>query len=139
MSMNYEELTFKRNHQGGHMQDMGMEIIEIKKGYSKGHMHIEERMRNPYGAIHGGVMFSFADTVGGSAALSSGFAHVTSTGTINYLRPTTRSTEIYAIATEIKMGKTLSTFNVDIKDEHDRLVAQAVMTYYNMGQAVDYL
>ncbi|MEE1312267.1 MAG: PaaI family thioesterase [Lachnospiraceae bacterium] len=131
--MGDERLNFEPKKQIGHAQDMGMQILEASEGRAVGYMKIEERMLNPYGAIHGGVLFSLADTVGGTAALSRGFYIVTSTGTINYLRGTRASREITAIATEVKPGKTLSIYDVEMKDEHGRLVAKAVMTYYSIG------
>ena len=121
--MDYDKLKEQRNHQGGHAQDMNMKILEVGLGTAVGRMEIEDRMLNPYGAIHGGVLFSLADTVGGTAALSRGFYIVTSTGTINYLRGTRRSRVITATAEEVKAGKTLSIYDVSMKDEHDRLVA----------------
>jgi acyl-CoA thioesterase len=136
--MDYEKLKFKRNHQGGHVGDMGMEVLEISDGYAVGKLVIEDRMLNPYGAIHGGVLFSLADTIGGSAALSRGFCIVTSTGTINYLRGTNQSREITAVATEVKYGKTLSVYDVEMTDEHNRLVAKAVMTYCSLNMPVEW-
>lgn len=109
-----------------------MEVLEVGEGYALGRLKIEERMKNPYGAIHGGVLFSLADTIGGTAALSRGFCIVTSTGTINYLRGTHHSKEITATATEVKSGRTLSIYDVEMKDEQDRFVAKAVMTYYSL-------
>ena len=134
--MDYDKLKEQRNHQGGHAQDMNMQILEVGLGTAVGRMEIEDRMLNPYGALHGGVLFSLADTVGGTAALSRGFYIVTSTGTINYLRGTRRSRVITATAEEVKAGKTLSIYDVSMKDEHDRLVAKAVMTYYSLGAAI---
>jgi acyl-CoA thioesterase len=135
--MDHEELKFERNHQGGHAQDMNMQIVEVDDGRAVGVMKIEDRMLNPYGAIHGGVLFSLADTVGGTAALSRGFYIVTSNGTINYLRGTRNSREITAIATEVKTGKTLSIYDVEMEDEHGKLVAKAVMTYCSLGVPLD--
>jgi acyl-CoA thioesterase len=136
--MDYEKLKFKRNHQGSHVGDMGMEVLEISDGHAVGKLVIEDRMLNPYGAIHGGVLFSLADTIGGSAALSRGFCIVTSTGTINYLRGTNQSREITAVATEVKYGKTLSVYDVEMTDEHNRLVAKAVMTYCSLNMPVEW-
>lgn len=130
-----DRMRFNRSHSGGHMEDLGMEIMEAVDGHAKGRMKIESRMLNPYGAIHGGILFSLADTVGGAAALSRGAAIVTSTGTINFLRSTVKSRMITATATEVKAGKALSIYDVLIVDEYDRLVAKAVMTYYSLGEA----
>ena len=120
----------------GHNKDLGIEITEIREGYAKGVMPVLERQLNPYGAVHGGVLFAMADTMGGVAALTNGFVIVTSTGTINFLRDTGRSRTITGIATSVKNGRSLSIYNVDLYDEFERHVAQATMTYYSMGKPI---
>lgn len=133
MAMDYEVLKEMRNTQGGHAEDIGLKITEVEGGRAVGELEVTPRLLNPYGAVHGGILFSIADTVGGTAAWSRGFCVVTSTGTINYLRGTAGAKKLIAEATEVKPGKTLSIYDVEIKDEKGRLVSKAVMTYYSMG------
>lgn len=130
---------FQDNPHRGFTNDLGMNLTVPEKGMAIGSMKIEDRMLNPYGAIHGGVLFSLADTVGGTAALSRGFYIVTSTGTIHYLRDTSKSREITATAIEVKSGKTLSIYDVEMEDEHGKVVAKATMTYFSTGVAVENL
>lgn len=130
---------FDRESRTGLAQNMGMKINVPEKGMAIGTMKIEDRMLNPYGAIHGGTLFALADTVGGTAALSQGYYIVTSTGTIHYLRDTRNSREITATAIEVKTGKTLSIYDVEMEDEYGKLVAKATMTYFSIGTEVESL
>lgn len=43
-------------------QWLGIEIIEIKEGYSKIKMKLRKEMINGLGLIHGGIAFSLADS-----------------------------------------------------------------------------
>jgi acyl-CoA thioesterase len=43
-------------------QWMGVELIEVKEGYSKIKMTIRKEMVNGFGIIHGGIPFSLADS-----------------------------------------------------------------------------
>src|SRR5512142_996411 len=43
-------------------QWMGIEVLEIKEGYSKIQMTIRSEMVNGFGIIHGGLPFSLADS-----------------------------------------------------------------------------
>lgn len=43
-------------------QWLGIEIIEIKEGYSKISMQVRKEMINGLGIVHGGICFSLADS-----------------------------------------------------------------------------
>lgn len=49
-----------------------IEAMELREGYAKAVMPIGEELRNPQGAVHGGVLYTLADVAGGSAAASHG-------------------------------------------------------------------
>lgn len=134
--MDKRKQQFQRDAYRGLSSDFGMQIHMTEPGGAVGVMEIQERMLNPYGAIHGGVLFALADTVGGTAAMSRGSYIVTSTGTINYLQGTHKSRIITAVAEEVKHGKTLSIYDVSMMDEHGKLVAKATMTYFSTGVRV---
>src|ERR687890_2418707 len=43
-------------------QWMGLEVLEVKEGYSKVQMTIRKEMLNGFGIVHGGLAFSLADS-----------------------------------------------------------------------------
>ena len=43
-------------------QWMGMQVLDVKEGYSKITMPIRKEMINGFGIVHGGIAFSLADS-----------------------------------------------------------------------------
>ena len=79
---------------------LGMEIIEIKKGWAKIRLPFSEKLANGIGVVHGGAIFSPADSAVGMALIGLvGKNENISTleMKINYLRPLTAGDIIAAI------------------------------------------
>ena len=86
-----------------------MEITEARPGYAVGEIVLKPWHMNILGIVHGGVLYSLADTVGGTAAMTGrDYAVPTVDGTIHYL-------------CECK-----------IYDDKETLLASATMTYYHL-------
>ena len=49
---------------------------------------MDDRHLNPLGTVHGGCLYTLADTVAGFAAASCGFEGPTLSGNMYFLRPT---------------------------------------------------
>jgi acyl-CoA thioesterase len=43
-------------------QWLGIEVLEIKEGYSKIRMEVRKEMINGFGIVHGGIAFSLGDS-----------------------------------------------------------------------------
>ena len=64
-----------------------MEITEARPGYAVGEIVLKPWHMNILGIVHGGVLYSLADTVGGTAAMTGrDYAVPTVDGTIHYLK-----------------------------------------------------
>ena len=87
--VDYEKIAQERNMQNGFINRIGFKVTEIGKLYAKGEIDLGEMHANPIGSIHGGVIFSMADTVGGVAATTAGSYCTTVNGNINYLNVAT--------------------------------------------------
>ena len=134
---NFGKMIEHRNGLGGFASDIGIKILSISEGYAKAEINIEKKHLNPGNSVHGGCIFSLADTVGGAAAWSRGNYVVTSSSNINYLNPAIESKRLIGIAKEIKFGKKILVYDVEIWDEKDRLIAKVTNTYYNLGKKLD--
>ena len=66
--VDYEKLKQIRNM--GFIKHTGIKTVELREGYAKGEIVLDERHANPIGSTHGGVLFTLVDTVGGAAATS---------------------------------------------------------------------
>ena len=114
-------------------EKIGIETLERRPGYAKCEMKIEPWHLNVLGVIHGGALFSLADTVSGTAAAASGEYRVTTvSGNINYLRAGKNTSKVTAEAVEVKNGKTFSVCDSKIYDDKGVLLATTTMTFYHL-------
>lgn len=122
-----------RNQNNPFADLLGIRTTEMCLGFARGEMEVKASAINSIGSIHGGCIYALADTICGSAMASHGFRAATVSGTMNYLRQGNETTKIIAEAEEIKYGKTISVYDVEIRTENSTLLAKGTFTYYNLG------
>ncbi|MEE1114194.1 MAG: PaaI family thioesterase [Eubacterium sp.] len=122
-----------RNSQNRFGNLIGIVTTEIDDGYAKGYIDVTEKLRNPIGSVHGGCLYSLADSIGGAASASHGYITPTVSGDMHFLSPALNCKRVWAEARELKHGKKMSTFDVRLTDENSRILATAIFTYYNIG------
>ena len=77
--------------------------------------------------MHGGCIFTLADTIGGSAALTHGVKVVTLDSTIHYLKPALHTEKLIAEAREIKYGSTVAVYEVSITNAEGDLLSTVLL------------
>jgi acyl-CoA thioesterase len=117
----------------GFIKNIGVEFLEFGPGYAKGRLKLKGEVLNPMGAAHGGCIFALADTIGGTAAITRGSYVTTVSASIDYLRSAKDVEYIYAQASEVKNGRTISVYDVMIKDDKDTNIARVTLSYYKLG------
>ena len=117
-------------HSNEYVQLLGIKIEEISLGHCKGKMEVSGRIENPYGALHGGSLYSFADIIAGAAACTYGNPVVTVSGSMNFLLPAAGMEYIYCQADAVRQGKTLAVYDVKITDEIGNILENANFTFY---------
>lgn len=132
--MDFDRLKDIRNM--GFIKEVGFEF-EIQEGYAKGMLKLQPKHMNPIGSVHGGVLFTMADTVGGAAATSRGRYVTTVSGNINFLRPAMNCEYIIGESREIKIGKKMCVYEVRITDERGKEIAIATMTYFYLHEITE--
>jgi len=80
-------------------------------------------MLNGFGSVHGGILFSAADSAFAFACNSSGFVTVALDVTISYTRPAFENDRLFAEAKEIHMGNKTGIYEVRILNEQNELVS----------------
>lgn len=95
-------------------QWMGIEILESGKGYCKTALLLRPEMINGLGVIHGGVLFSLADTTLAFAANSVMPGAPSLQATIHYLKSVVPGETVTAKSRMIKAGKTIGLFEVEV-------------------------
>lgn len=104
-------------------QWLGIQIIEIKEGYSKIKMSVRKEMINGLGIVHGGVAFSLSDTAFAFACNSRNNLSVALDTSINFLKPVQPGDELTAEAKEIHNGKSTGLYHITITNQHNHIVA----------------
>ena len=135
--MDYELLKKIRMSQNAFGDMVGVEIIEIKEGYARAKLIVSEALLNPIGSRQGGCLFTQADITGGSAAASHGEQGTTVDADIRYLRAGIGIKEAVAEAKEIKKGKKLLVYRVDITDEKGDTVRLTQGRYISFLESKD--
>ena len=113
----------------GFMTYNGLYIVDSKENYVKIGVDITDKSLNPYGIVHGGLIYTLADSTMGIALATSGRMGVTLNCNIEYLAPGTGK-KLFADTEIVKDGKTIVVMRVKVVDENETLIATATGTYF---------
>ena len=113
---------------------IGLEVLDVKEGYTLGRVRLREEHKNLYGGMHGGCSYSIADTVGGIAATSYGDMVTTASSSMNYLLPVKDTKYVYCEADVIRHGHKLSVVHVTIQDDDRTILMDGSFTYYTLHE-----
>jgi acyl-CoA thioesterase len=104
-------------------QWLGIEVLEIKEGYSKIKMAIRPEMINGLGIVHGGVAFSMADSCFAFACYNRNVLSVALDTSINFTKPVHVGDILIAEAEELHNGKSTGLYHISITNQNDHVVA----------------
>lgn len=105
-------------------QWLGIEVLEVKEGYSKIKMTVRPEMINGFGIVHGGIAFSLADSAFAFACNNRNVLSVALDTSINFIKPVHAGDLLTAVAREIHNGKSTGLYHIDIINDKEHLVAQ---------------
>lgn len=124
-----EHLKTRLNSSSMYLQSNDMHVVDVKEGYAKVEMLIDEQILNVHGFVHGGALYSLADTAAGAASFATGRDSVTLSGTINYIKPG-KGGKLIGIAQEISAGRTTGLYEVFIFNDKDVLLSRSSFTMF---------
>lgn len=128
--MDFEKIRKIRNKDNKFSHMLGVETTEVGEGYAKGRLPVTDICMNINHSIHGGCLYTLADTTGGAAACSvHGFRVATLSGNIEYLRPALDTKELFSTAQVVKAGKRINVCEVKIYDEKGTLLVIGLFEY----------
>ena len=110
---------------------LGMELVDVKKGWAKIRLPYNEKLTNAIGLVHGGAIFSPADSAVGMALvgmITRNESISTLEMKINYLKPF-KGKEIFAEAKIIHKGTQTAIGDVEVRDDNQTLIAKGIATY----------
>ena len=128
--MDFEKLLKYRNESSPYTKWCGIVTHEIKEGYAYLTKEVVAEDMNMFQNAHGGSIFALADTAAGAAAASHGFKSVTINCTYHYMRGAFLGDTLTAIARETKHGRTICVYDVEIKNQDDKLLGTGTFTYF---------
>ena len=110
---------------------LGMELVDIKKGWAKVRLPFDKKIVHPLGVAHGGAIFSPADSAVAMALIGmvqedESFATIEMK--INYIAPFEKG-EIIAEAKLIHKGRNTALGDIEVRNGQGDLIAKALATY----------
>jgi len=115
---------------------MGLKIDEINLGYCKLHYTIREEMLNGFDQVHGGILFSAADSAFAFACNSHGRITVALDVSITFTRPARAGDLLTVEAREIHLSNKTGVYDIRTTDKDQNLVCLFKGTSYRTSQLV---
>lgn len=101
----------------------GVELIEVREGYSKARLEINPEHLNAGGRTQGGAIFTLADLALAAAANSHGTLAFSLSSNITFLRASVAGDTLYAEAHERYTGRSTGYYQIDVTNQHGELIA----------------
>jgi len=115
-------------------QWMGVEVLEVKEGYSKIKMTIRQEMVNGFGIVHGGIPFSLADSAFAFACNNRNNLSVALDVTITFTKAVNVGDILTAEAEEIHNGRSTGVYLIHVINQKNEQVALFKGTCFRTGK-----
>jgi len=113
---------------------LGIEILEIKPGYARTALRVNQNMLNSLAMTHGSAIFALADMAFAVACNSHGTAAVALSVNINFMKATGEGSLLTATAEEECRTSRTGVYRITIENEKGEKIASAVGTAYRTGR-----
>ena len=117
-------------------QWMGVEVLEVKKGYSKIRMTIRKEMVNGLGIVHGGIPFSLADSAFAFACNNRNNLSVALDVTITFTKAVNIGDVLTAEAKEVHNGRSTGVYLITVTNQKEESVALFKGTCFRTGKSL---
>lgn len=117
-------------------QWMGLEVLEVREGYSQVRMTIRKEMVNGFGIVHGGLAFSLADSAFAFACNNRNNISVALDVSITFTKAVNVGDILTAEAREIHNGKSTGVYLITITNQNNQQVAFFKGTCFRTGKSL---
>ena len=93
---------------------------------------ITPESKNPYGMLHGGLIYTMLDCVAGITARADGNDYVTQNVYVNYMSNVNNQDEVFAESEVIRRGKTVTVVHAFVRTEDGRILATAEVNMFRV-------
>lgn len=115
-------------------QWLGIDVLEIREGYSKIKMQLRREMINGFGRIHGGVPFSLADSAFAFACNNRNNLSVALDTSITFTKAANPGDVLTAEAKELHNGRSTGLYLITITNQNNEQVALFKGTCFRTGK-----
>jgi len=112
-------------------EQIGIEITDFGDNFICGRMPVDHRTVQPFGLLHGGASATLAETLG---SIAGGLKVDRELQTVvgveincNHLR-SAKNGWVYGKATPVKIGRKIQVWNIEIKNDDEKLVCVSRLT-----------
>lgn len=123
-----DELT--RSHVDTAVSNLGIEFLEIGDDFIRARVPVDQRTRQPYGILHGGVSVVLAETLGSCGAHYSAPAGHRAVGldiNANHLKSASKGW-VTGTARPVHRGRTTQVWQIDLTNEDGELTCVSRIT-----------
>lgn len=117
-------------------QWLGIELMEIQEKYCKIKMGIRPEMINGLKTVHGGIIFSFADSALAFSSNNTAQASVALNCVINFTTAVREGEEIFAESKLISDTRKTGVYDILITNQEKKVVASFRGTVYKLGRSI---
>ena len=117
-------------------QWMGVEVLDVKEGYSKIRMTIRKEMVNGFGIVHGGLPFSLADSAFAFACNNRNNLSVALDVTITFTKAVNIGDILTAEAKEFHNGRSTGVYLITVTNQKNEQVALFKGTCFRTGKTL---
>jgi len=103
-------------------QWMGVQVLDVKEGYSKIQMTLRKEMLNGFGIAHGGITFALADSAFAFACNSDGKVTVALDVSISFPKAAKEKDVLTAEARQVNKTNKTGLYLIEIKNQNGDLV-----------------
>lgn len=116
----------------------GVELLEVKEGYSKAKMAITAEHLNAGQRTQGGAIFTLADLALAAAANSHGTLAFSLSSNITFLRSSGPGDTLFAEARERYIGRTTGYYQIDVTNQNGDLIATFESSVFRKGDTLPF-
>ena len=139
MDVEIRSSIFNRVAQEGYATKLGMKLIEMKPGHAIVEMVPDKEDTNIFDMVHGGAIFSLMDEAFQVSCNSHGTVAVALCVNVVYHNPAQAGSRLRAESREINCSKKTATYQIEVKDENDILIATCQALAYRKKDKLPFL
>lgn len=110
-------------------ETLGAEIVDVRPGWAKTCLVIEEKHLNAVGIAQGGALFTLADYAFAIGSNCGDDEVVAIEVSMSFMKPCRLGTKIFAQAKEISRSRSLVSYDIPVTNENGELLAK----FYGRG------